>query len=308
MADEGVGAVQDVAAATVVLFELDLVLDLEFGHKIGHVANPRPPEGIDALVIVTHSHHAAALAGLPGFGLIATATYATAARKHLDPGVLQLVGVLELVDQDVAKTPLVVFADGRVVAQQLEAAQHQFAKINHAFFLALIFIQLVNLDLFAGFRIVGLYCIGPQAIFLATTNEPLGFFGRVPLVVNAKLLVKPFDGAQLVLRVQDLESLGQIGHFVMRPQKAVAQAMKGADPHAARVHRQHGREARHHLFGGLVGKSNRQHAAGRHRAVLQQPGDAGGQHPGFAGARARQDERVFIGQHHGRALLGVEVV
>jgi hypothetical protein len=71
------------------------------------------------------------------------------AREHLDPRVLQLVGVLELVDQDVAEAPLVVLAHRVVVAQQLVAAQHQLAEIDHAFALALLFVQLVDLDLLA---------------------------------------------------------------------------------------------------------------------------------------------------------------
>jgi hypothetical protein len=72
-------------------------------------------------------------------------------RDHLDPGVLQLVGVLELVDQDVAEAPLVVLADRIVVAQQLVAAQHQLAEVHHAFALALVFVELVDLDLACGF-------------------------------------------------------------------------------------------------------------------------------------------------------------
>jgi len=113
--------------------------------------------------------------------------------QHLDPRILQLVGVLKLVDQDVAKTALVVLANGVVVAQHLKAAQHQFAKINHAFALALVFIQLVDLNLFTGFFVAHFHHIRAQPIFLAATNEPLHLFGRKALVINAKLLVQALD-------------------------------------------------------------------------------------------------------------------
>jgi len=41
---------------------------------------------------------------------------------------------------------------------------------------------------------------------------------------------------------------------------------------------------------------------------LQQPGDAGGQHPGFAGAGTGQNQCVLGRQRHGCQLLGVKLV
>ena len=113
VADQRIGAVQDVAVAAVVLLELDLVLHVELAHEVGHVADPRAAKRIDALVVVAHGQHAArgAEVRVTGHGGIAAAT-----GQQLDPGVLQLVGVLELVDQDVAEPPLVMFADRIVVA------------------------------------------------------------------------------------------------------------------------------------------------------------------------------------------------
>jgi hypothetical protein len=109
------------------------------------------------------------------------------AREHLDPGVLQLVGVLELVDQDVAKAPLVVLADRVVVAQQLIAAQHQLAEIHHAFALALVFVELVDLDLLARFLVARLDPMGAQAVLLAARYEPLDLLGPETLVVDVEL-------------------------------------------------------------------------------------------------------------------------
>ena len=41
-------------------------------------------------------------------------------------------------------------------------------------------------------------------------------------------------------------------------------------------------------------------------AVLQQPGNARGQHPGLAGARSSQDQRVFGGEFNSSALLRIQ--
>ena len=199
-----------------------------------------------------------------------------------------------------------MLANGVVVAQQLIAAQHQFAKVHHTFALALVFVELVHLDLLAGVRVAGDHVFGTQPLLFATRNEPHQLLGRKALIVNLELLAQPLDGGELILGIQNLKSLGQPCRLVVCPQEAVAQAVEGANPHAAHIHRQHGAEPRHHLLGGLVGKRHRQNATGRNIAVLQQPGDAGGQHPRLARARASQDQRVLCGKRNGSTLLGVE--
>ena len=191
VADQPIGAVQDVAAAAVVFLQLDLVAHVKFPHKVGHVAHARTAKGVNALVVVAHRQHAAC--GLEGGGIVHRAAR-TGAGQHLEPGVLQLVGVLKLVDQDVAEAALVVLADRVVVAQHLVAAQHQFAKIDHAFALALLFIQLVNRHLAPGFLVAHLNLVRAQAVFLAAANEPLHLFVGKALVVQRKLLVQALDG------------------------------------------------------------------------------------------------------------------
>jgi hypothetical protein len=195
-----------------------------------------------------------------------------------------------------------------IQAQQLVAAQHQLAEVDHAFALALLLVELVELDLLAVVLAAGLDVARPQAVFLGAGDEPLGLLGREALLVDIELLHQPLDGRELVLRVEDLEGGRQPGQFPMRAQEAVAQAVEGADPHAAHVDRQHGGEPGHHLLGRLVGEGDGQDAAGRDLAGLQQPGDAGGQHPGLAGAGAGEDQGVAGGQRDGGELLGVEVL
>ena len=299
VADQRVGRIQDVAEAAVVLLQLDLVFHLELAHEIGHVAHPRAPERVDALVIVAHRKHRG--------GRVAGGRL-TLTGDQLDPGVLEPVGVLKLIDQDVAESALVMLADRVVVAQQLVGAQHQLAEVDHAFALALVFIQLVDLDLLSRLGIAGFDHRGAMALFFAARNEILDLLGREALVIDVVLLHQALDGRELVLRVQDLERLRQVGELVVRAKKAVAQAMKGADPHAAHVQRQHGGQPRHHLLCRLVGERDGQDAARRSLAGLQQPGDAGGQYAGLARTRAGQNQRRLGWQRDRAALLRVEVV
>jgi hypothetical protein len=99
-----------------------------------------------------------------------------------------------------------------------------------------------------------------------------------------------------------------LASFQCARKQAVAQAVEGADPHAAHVDGQDRRQPRHHFLGGLVGEGHGQDAAGGDLARLQQPGDAGGEHPRLAGAGARQDERIALGQGDRGALLRVQVL
>jgi hypothetical protein len=88
--DQHVGAVEDVAVRAVVLLQLDQVLDLELALEGAHVADVGAAEGVDALVVVADREDGAA-------GLFAMAG------QQLQQVVLQVVGILELVDQDVRK-------------------------------------------------------------------------------------------------------------------------------------------------------------------------------------------------------------
>jgi hypothetical protein len=107
-----------------------------------------------------------------------------------------------------------------------------------------------------------------MSVFFATGNEPLQLLGWKTLIVDTVLFAQTLDGRQLILRVQNLESLWQIGHFVMGPQKPVAQAMKCADPHAPNIDGQHSLKPKHHLFGGLVGEGHRQNSTRSHLGGL----------------------------------------
>ena len=158
VADEFVGRIQNVAVAAVVLLQLDLVFHAKLAHEVSHIAHPSATKSVNALVIVPHSQHAA---GGVETGFFQRGAMRASARQHLDPGILQFVGVLKFVNQDVPEAALVMLTDGVVVAQQLVGTQHQLTEIDHAFTLALLFVQLVDFYLLAGFIITHLNHVGP---------------------------------------------------------------------------------------------------------------------------------------------------
>ena len=95
---------------------------------------------------------------------------------------------------------------------------------------------------------------------------------------------------------------------MVRTQQAVAQAVEGTNPHATHVVRQHGRQARCHFLGSLVGEGHGHDAAGRDLPGLQQPSNARGQHPRLARTSARQHQRMALRQGHSRALFVIQAL
>ena len=295
VADQGVGGVEDVAVGAVVLLQADHALHPEVALEVAHVADLGAAETVDRLVVVAHAEQA-------------RPALAAAVGQQRQPLVLQAVGVLELIHQDVAETGLVMPPDRLVALEQFVAAEQKLGEIHNCLALALSLILDVKLDPAPGVVVPGIDRRRPQAGLFLGVDEVLQLPGREFLVVDVEGFEQALDGGQLVARVEDLEQLGQAGVAVMGPQEAVAQAVEGADPHPPGVDREHRRQPREHFLGGLVGKGHRQDALGAAVAVLDQPGDPRGEHPRLARAGAGEDQGMLGRQRHGGELFRVEVV
>jgi len=235
--DQDIGGVQNMAVRAIVLLQLDQILHLEFMLERRHIADVGAAECVNALVIITDRKHCAFLAC-----------------HQLEPFVLQIIGVLKLIHQNVLETGLIMFTQWLVARQQFIRAQQQFGEIDHAFALALLIVQIVELHELAVVVIVGIHILGPQALVFGAIDEVHQIARRILFVIDIVCLEQTLDGRQLILRIENLECLRQTGIAMMRPQQTIAQPVKGPDPHAARIDRQHRRQPRQHFLGGLVGK------------------------------------------------------
>ena len=259
MLDQRIGGVENIAAGAVVLLQLDRLGHLKIGHQPAHIAHFGTPEGINRLVIVPHGKHAGVRAGKQG-----------------KPGILQLVGVLELVHQNMRKPCPIMLTQGFVAAEQLVAAQQQLGKVHHAFAPALGVVGGVKFSQLGIEGIMGLQRLGAQALVLVAVDERLHLAWRKFLVRHLQGFHQPLDRRQLVLHVEDGKGLRQAGIAPVGAQKTVGQAVKGANPHAARIDRQHDRQAGVHFPGSFVGEGHRQNI-GRHGALPgNQPGNPRG--------------------------------
>ena len=274
----------------VVLLELDqldrLLRRAEVALELLHVGDLGAAERVDRLVVVADGEHRG-----------------VRPRQHAQPLVLQRVRVLEFVDEQMREAPAVVLAQAFVAGQQLVAAQQQLGEVDDAFALAHRVVQRVVLDLPARQFVGGLDHVRPQALVLGAGDEPLQLPRRIAVVVEVVRAVHPLDQRQLVLRVEDLEELRQVGVAVMRAQHPVAQAVERAHPHAARIDRRQRRQAEHHLLRRLVGERDREDRQRTGLAGGEQPRDARRQHACLAAARAGQDQRGRVRQRDGGQVV-----
>ena len=178
--DQLVGRIEDVAIAAVIALQLDDLLHLELALEVGHVADLRTAKRVDALVVVADREHGRAVRS-------------RRASEHLQPGVLQPVGVLEFVDQDVPEAPLVMVTQARVIAHQLIGAQHQLGEINDAFALALFLVRLVDLHQHAALLVTHLDILRAQAFFLLPGDEPGGGLRHEAFFIELHRLDDAFD-------------------------------------------------------------------------------------------------------------------
>src|SRR5690606_10165589 len=118
------------------------------------------------------------------------------------------VGVLELVDQDMAEAALVMAADLGVVADQLQGAQQQLVEVHQPATAAQLLVGVVDL-LHGGEEQVAmrLDMLGATALVLLAVDEPLGLASRPAAVIQAKVANDALDQAQLVVGIEDLEAL-----------------------------------------------------------------------------------------------------
>jgi hypothetical protein len=164
-----------------------------------------------------------------------TNTLPAVAGQEAHEAVLDGVGVLELVHQQVAKSLAVVRQQRWVVAQQFMRAQQQLGEVDQAG---------ASVAPRPGRR-HRRAAAGP-----ARSSPRLDVLGPRPssfcaLIHQADLArrVRPrpapglhhaLDQAQLVVAVQHLETLRQLRLLPVQAQQAVRQTMEGADPHVPR--------------------------------------------------------------------------
>ena len=153
--DDGVGGREDHGRRAVVLLQ-PVNGRAELAAEVLHVLDAGSAPAVNRLVVVSDDEGSAALAG-----------------ELLQPVVLDAVGILELVDEEVAEPVAVVVAELLYVAQEFEAPQQQLRKIHDARLFAAFFVQLVEMDELLACRIVAIgEVLRAASVILAGVDKP----------------------------------------------------------------------------------------------------------------------------------------
>ena len=221
--------------------------------------------------------------------------------------VLGLVGVLVLVDQDVAEALLVVRQHLGVLAEQAHRVHQQVVEVHRAGLGQAGLVLGVDLRLLALERVGGPgerllrrdQLVLPQADLALRTprREPLGVQPQVADHVAGQPL--------RIALVVDAEAARVAQRVAVDPQDAHARGVERADPH--RLHpRPHQRgHAVLHLVRRLVGERDGEDRRRRH-PVVHQVGDPVGEDTGLAGTGAGHHQQRPATVDHGVQLVRVE--
>ena len=228
--------------------------------------------------------------------------------------VLGAVGVLVLVDQNVAEAPLVALAGGRGHLEQAHGFEQQVVEVHGVVLAQLGFVRLVDVGdaLAVGVARAEIVVLRVHHVVLGPRDAAQhGARGQLldvqphaahDLLHQAGLVVLVEDGERarqaLVVDLQGLDVAPQDAHAegVERGDQRLGDAWRGP----AGVH------ALAHLRGGLVGEGDGQDGVRGHALLLDQPGDAAGDHPCLARARAREDEQGALRSLDGGALFWIQ--
>ncbi len=231
-------------------------------------------------------------------------------RQQPQPQVLRDVRVLVLVDQDVFE-PIVEIGqhvgvlgeDGQVVQQEIA----EVAGVQHPQPVLVERVELAAAIVGEG-RAFRRRQLGRDPAAVLPVVDQAGEVARGPaLGVDVLGLQQLLDQPLLVVDVDDGEARLQPHQLGVAAQNLRGDRVEGADPAQPLGHRPDDvGDPRAHLAGGLVGEGDRQQ--------LPRPGAASGedvrqprrQHPGLAGAGARQHQHRPVDRLHGLALLRVQ--
>ena len=288
--DQCVGRGQDVAARTVILLQPDDLRIRVITLKGLNIFDLRAAPAVDRLIVVADGEEVVVRPG-----------------QEAQPSVLDGVGVLKLVDQDMREASLIVPEDVRTLAQQLQGLEQKIGKVEQTRACALFFVLAIDRDHLVGEEIASAVdVVRPQTLVLLLIDEALHLTGRPTGLVELHRLEDPLDQTKLVVRIQDLELLRELRVLPVRAQKSMGESVEGADPHPADRHAEHGLDSTTHLARCFVGEGDRQHRVGRHLLHLDQPGDAMDQDARLAGPGAGEHQQITGLGGDGGALSVVE--
>ena len=209
-----------------------------------------------------------------------------------------MVGVLVLVDQHVPEPAPVDLPHVGELLEQVDGEHDQVVEVECVGLPQPLLVQLVRRRV--GLLELVLHVAGGVVLvaqLVLVVGDPVQQrAGLEPLRVEVELLGDVGHQSLLVGRVVDRErrlvgDSPEVQRGDLLAQDADAGGVERRDPHDPGPPADQLLDPVLHLGRGLVGEGDGQDRSGVRLALADQPGDPTGQHPGLAGARARDDEQ-----------------
>ena len=283
---------QNIAVGAIVLFELDHTRLRKIFFKVEDVADVCAAPLVDTLVII--ADHAKILTRLG---------------QQADNLVLDVVGILIFVHEDVTETVLIIREDIRIVTQHMQGVDQKVIKVHGVVPFELLLIGPVDTADHLAAEVVrlGLEVFPRADVMLLLLADCCGKVGlRIELRVNILLLHDGFYQRFLIDRIVHDEVVLIADSLTMLTQDTQAHGMKSHDPHA-RASADQLLDTFSHLAGRLIGEGYRQNLIGTH-ALLDQVRDAVRHRRGLPAARARQDQQRSVNMGRRLALFWIQMV
>ncbi|MPL84433.1 hypothetical protein SDC9_30398 [bioreactor metagenome] len=290
--DQPRGGGQDMLGRAVILFEPDHHRAREILLEAQDVADLGAAPAIDRLVIIADA-----------------ADVAMALRQQPQPQILRDVGVLILVDKDIAEPALILRQHIRVGLEDRHHMQQQIAEIDGIQRAQPVLIGGVKLGaaVVEGRGLGALHPLGRQRAVLPAVDDARELARRPALLVHVRGEDQLFQQPDLVVGVEDGEVRLQPDEFRMPPQQLDADRVEGAQPrHPLDRTAEQPAHALLHLARGLVGEGHGEDLVRAATARMDQMRDARGQGLGLAGAGARQHQHRAVKRLDRGALRGVQ--
>ena len=148
-------------------------------------------------------------------------------------------------------------------------------------------------------------CCGRDQLVLPQADLPVRGARREPLGVEVEIADDVAGETLRIGLVVDAERARVAEPIAVGPQDAHARRVERAHPHRPGDRPDQLGDAMAHLLGGLVGERDRQDRR-RWHALVDEMGDAMGEHPGLARTGTGDDQQRPAAVHDGVELVGIE--
>ena len=284
--DQLVRSTQDPLGAAVVLLQSHDLDVAEVPLELQDVADRRAPPAINRLV---------GIAGHRQVGIVD--------RQGPDNGVLSQIGVLVLVDQDVAEPLVERLAQFGVVTQHHGDVQQQIVEVDGVGLQQTSLVVRVNLpdDGSHGLGPGRPILFGRNQVVLGPTDRRRDARRRFVNQLDLRIVERRLEQLLAILDVNDREVLVQADQRRVTSQQACTEAMKCPQPDA--IVRDQSVQPRAHLVGRLVGEGQRDDLM-IGNPLLQQIGNAMRHDARLTAARPGQNQQGTVNVSY-RLLLGI---